>query len=479
MLNRLIPFGQLILGLGWGFSPLETLAQPTVIPQKVAYSKPFCLSRLSRDINRVINQDHLLRSHWGILVQNLETGEILYQLNEDKYFIPASNMKLITSAAALLTLGEDFQIRTSFYAKGVSPKLDRLTVVGRGDPTLKTEDLEQIVQRLKASGVQEIEQLVVNSGYFLKDGINPTWEWDDIKYYYAPTISSLTLNDNMVILRLIPQQIGDSVKIEWSDALAGQEWQVINKTVTAEEGEKNTISLHPQRGTNLLEIRGTLPINEEVDTFWLAVLNPEQYFLAVFKQLLQQEGITVRSDQISRELETEEKEILFINSPKLPELLSKVNQNSDNLYAENLYQIILQESDDESKVLSDIISDSKIMDGSGLSRWNFITPQTLVNLLSSIYKDPNYSTYKDSLTVAGERGTLKNRFVDTPIEGKLWGKTGGLTGVSSLSGYLEVETYSPIVFSIMVNYSDQSSSTLRQEIDQIVLQVSEFGDCIE
>ncbi|MDX1373406.1 MAG: D-alanyl-D-alanine carboxypeptidase, partial [Nitrososphaeraceae archaeon] len=111
-------------------------------------------------IHSVISQDQLLRSHWGIFAQNLETEEILYQLNEDKYFVPASNIKLITSAAALFTLGKDFQIRTSFYATGSSPNLESLTIVGRGDPTLTTEHLQKMVQQLKISGVEQINQLI-------------------------------------------------------------------------------------------------------------------------------------------------------------------------------------------------------------------------------------------------------------------------------------------------------------------------------
>jgi D-alanyl-D-alanine carboxypeptidase/D-alanyl-D-alanine-endopeptidase (penicillin-binding protein 4) len=475
MLNRLIPFGQLILCLGLGVFPLETLAQPAVITQKVAYSKPFCLSQLSREINLVIDQPEFKRSHWGMTIQNLETGEILYQLNEDKYLIPASNIKLITSAAGLLSLGKEFQIRTSFYATGSTPTLDSLTVIGRGDPTLTTDNLSQIVQQLKASGVKQINQLIVNSGYFINHGINPTWEWDDIQYYYAPTLSSLTLNDNMVTLSLKPQEVGKALIIEWSDNIAGKQWTIINKTVTGEAGEKNTISLHFPRGTNLVEIRGTLAIDEDVDSFGLAILNPDQYFLEVFKQLLQQEGITVLNNKISRDLdkiETQGREILLIDSPKLPELLNKINQNSDNLYAENLYQIILKKSLSNNTILQDIIKDNKIIDGSGLSRWNFVTPQTFVNLLTKIYQNPNYPIYKESLAVAGERGTLKNRFVGTAIEGNLWGKTGSLTGVSSLSGYLELEDNSPIVFSIMVNYSNQPSAILRKEIDKIVLSIN-------
>ncbi len=478
MLNRLIPLGQLILLLGWGFSPLETLAQPTSSPAKIAYSKPFCLSRLSHQIDEIIEQPELKRSQWGILIQSLTTGETFYQLNEDKYFIPASNVKLLTSAAALLTLGKEFQIRTSFYATGSSPNLESLTVVGRGDPSLTTEQLKSIVQQLKQSGVRQIDQLIINANYFNTDGINPTWEWDDIHYYYAPTLTSLTLNDNQVTLSLKPQQVGQPLQLEWSDELAGQQWEIINQTVTGKSGKENTITLHPQRGTNLLEIRGTLAVDSEPDTFGLAILNPNQYFLSVLKDLLEQENIIVLRDAISKEIKIQGQEILSIESPKLSELLNKINQNSDNLYAENLRQIVLKESPQYSKILEELTQETKWIDGSGLSRRNLITPHSLVKLLTLISQDPNYQVYKDSLAVAGEIGTLKSRFLDTAILGKLWGKTGTLTGVSSLSGYLELENYSPIVFSIMVNYSDQPSSILRQNIDKMILSVSEFPECI-
>lgn len=479
MLNRLIPFGQLILLLGWGFSPLETLAQTVNSSPTVAYSKPICLSRLSTEIDAVINQPQFKRSQWGILLKNLETGEIFYQLNEDKYFIPASNVKLLTSAVALLTLGKEFQIRTSFYASEIKPKLNRLTVVGRGDPSLTTEALKTQVKRLKELGVKQIDQLVVNSSYFPNEGVNPTWEWDDLPYYYAPFISSLTLNDNQVTLTLKPQELGEALKIEWSDEIAGKQWKIVNKTITGEKGSANTITLHPQRENNVLEVRGTLGIDTEMDTFRLAILNPNQYFLDSLKALLTQEGIEVNQTDISNDSEIKGQEILTINSPKLPELLNKINQDSNNSYAENLHQIILKEVDQTNAVLEDINQDSRLIDGSGLSRWNLVTPETFVNLLTLIYQNPDYPIYKESLAIAGKKGTLKNRFVNTPIQGKLWGKTGSLNGVSSLSGYLELEENSPIVFSIIINYSDQPSPTLRQGIDDIILSLSQFPQCIK
>ncbi len=478
-LRSLVLFSSFLLFLENIACPWQGLANSANSPSSVVQSISACKNQLNAQINYLIEQPNLKRSHWGILIQNLRTDEVIYALNEDKYFIPASNVKLITSAVALLSLKETYRIRTSFWAKGSAPYLDQLRIVGKGDPSLTTEQLKTTVQKLKQFGIKQINQLIIDDSYFNNAGINPTWEWEDIQYEYAPTISSLTLNDNKVDLILKPQQIGQTLTIEWSDEIASKQWQIVNQTKTVPLGEDNNITLHFQRGNNRLEIKGQLTTDAQPNITGLSILDPTVYFLEVFQALLQQEGIRVLQSKITHDSSKEnKKEILSIDYP-LSDFLKKVNQDSDNLYAENLYQIVFKEvsKKDLAKIID--LEEIQLRDGSGLSRYNLIKPLTFVTLLKSIYhrSNSNYLAYKNTLAIAGVNGTLKSRFLNTTIAGKLWGKTGTLTGISALSGYLELDHKNPMTFSIMVNHSPQSSAILRQGIDDIIVSLNDFSQC--
>ena len=183
-----------------------------------------------------------------------------------------------------------------------------------------------------------------------------------------------------------------------------------------------------------------------------------------------------------------EPKIATIVSASLPEMLGKINQESNNLYAETLIQLLNKKIDAEQPVEAVEESLSKLgingddyvlVDGSGLSRHNLVTPQVLVEVLSLMASSNRSQIYQNSLAIAGVKGTLANRFHQTPVRGKLWGKTGTLTGVGTLAGYLTTADGETLVFSIMVNNSERSSQELRQAIDEIVMLFSQLRKCSE
>lgn len=181
-----------------------------------------------------------------------------------------------------------------------------------------------------------------------------------------------------------------------------------------------------------------------------------------------------------------ENELMKIDSEPLTILLAKVNQDSNNLFAEALLRILSNRSEHhtgleivrESLTELGVDPDSYILqDGSGLSRQNLVSPEALVQTLRLMAKTPDAEIYRESLAVAGVSGTLKKRFLDTPIQGNLQGKTGTISGVSALSGYLKIPNYQPLVFSIIVNQSTQPTSALRQAIDELILLLSNLRNC--
>jgi D-alanyl-D-alanine carboxypeptidase/D-alanyl-D-alanine-endopeptidase (penicillin-binding protein 4) len=448
----------------WCFFPLS----PTLA---------LCRQDLAPAIEAIIQRPEWERSHWGVLIQSLSPSPPLYSLNADKFFIPASTTKLLSSAAALLALTPNFRFRTPVYLEGEPPRLQSLHLVGTGDPSLTSRQLEQLAQQLKARGIRQIEQLFLVDSFL--NEINPTWEWEDIFFSYGVNAQALILNENTVTLTLFPQAVGQPLGLLWSDAIAAQQWGIDNQTSTISNPPSQALEIRGILGEPMLIIRGQLSVNSAPDSWELRVINSKKYFLESFKTILNKEGIQVN---LARIINNPKSAIfaetnLFIESKPIAELIKKVNQDSHNLYAESLFRNP-EEIRTHLTKLGVNAAGYKLVDASGLSRHNLLTPTTLVEILRLMQGTPYAEIYKNSLAVAGESGTLQNRFQDTPVKGKLWGKTGTLSGVVALAGYLEGENQENFVFSIMVNNSEQPASKIRSNIDEIILQVFQAKSCV-
>lgn len=476
-------------------SCLSSLLLTILIPKAIlAAEKPqldvprLCRHDLPSAINQIINRPELARSHWGIEIQTLDTERTLYSLNGDKFFTPASSVKLLTSAAGLIELGTDFRIKTPIYSVGEAPNLTSLRLKGQGDPSISTQSLKTIVHQLQDKGIKRIENLIIDDSYFAPPSINPTWEWLDIHSYFGTAVNSTILNQNTVTLTLYPQKIGQPVKFSWSDAIAARQWQVVNQAITGQADIDYAIELDGYLGQPVLQLRGELAVNEPADVWDLAVNEPAQYFLESWRSQLAQGDISVIRGQVINQPDDNplETELISNYSPPLQQLLTTINQSSNNLYAEVLGKILAQELNKTTAI--DAIESSlsnlgikptayKLVDASGLSRQNLITPQTLVNTLRLMSQLPQGKSYRESLAVAGVSGTLKRRFTNSSVSGNLWGKTGTLTGVNALSGYIIEGNNPSIVFSILVNNSDLENKQIRQVIDEIIVITNRLSKC--
>lgn len=460
---------------------------PAIAQQQFEGKQSLCPADLAAKIETIINRPQWQRSQWGILVQTLDSGATLYQLQAEKYFTSASTAKLLTAAAILQKFGGEFRIRTPVYATGTVPNLQTLRIAGRGDPSLTTEKLTELARQLKQQGVHKIATLIVDDSYLKTAPINPTWEWGDIPFYYATPVNSLILNENAVTLKLLPVVLGAPLKVEWSDPIAARQWQVINQAIATIKGTPYSIEIISKFGKPVLDISGKLAIDSAPDTFSLAIPEPSKYFLETLQSLLSEQGIIVgQAIVIEHDFNHKnEREIIFIESDKLAEILKKMNQESNNLYAEAMRNILITESQTtvENEALQKQLSVLEInpksynlVDGSGLSRQNLITPAALVQTLRLIAKTPAAKTYRDSLAVAGVSGTLQKRFQNSAVSGNLQGKTGTLTGVAALAGYLQITNFQPLVFSMIVNQSDVPAADLRKAIDEIVRLLSRLNN---
>lgn len=492
-----------MLSINLGIKPQKATAQIESPATKKTPSRTICPAQLPLTINTVINQPQFNRARWGVLVQKLSQPQTLYSRDAQKYFTPASVTKLLTTAAALQQLGANYRIRTSIYDEGKGT----LRVVGRGDPSLKDEQLAILAKQLGQKGVRRIQQLIADDTHFKGAVIPPSWMWEDLPFYYGAPVNSLILNENAAILRLFPQSVGETLRPKWDKPSEGYGWRVINNTVTVGEGEKKYIAINRDLKGQTLKIQGQLAVNSQPDITAIAVFDPIEHFLRHLRQSLLRERISVartsaQADNL-RDRKIKGREIAAVESAQLSELIKETNTNSNNLFAEALLRTLAvkqplkgnqtQENQTQDyqttvnaglEVLQTALTQMgvdpesyKLDDGSGLSRKNFISPQALVQLLQGVARSQFAKVYFNSLPVAGKTGTLKYRLRNTSAEGIVIAKTGTMSGVVSLAGYVNAPNYEPVVFSIMVNQTEQPIKTVRQAMDRIVVQLSQLRRC--
>ncbi|MEG4573180.1 D-alanyl-D-alanine carboxypeptidase/D-alanyl-D-alanine-endopeptidase [Microcoleus sp. N3A4] len=475
-------------------------------PSAVAAQTPtvagdICPGELGAQVDAIANRPEFSRSRWGILIQPLSSTATLYSRDAQKYFIPASNVKLLTTAAALQKLGADFRIKTSVY----SGENGSLFVAGRGDPSIAEPQLKSLAQQLKQRGISQINQLIGDDSYFQGSAVNPNWEWEDAQAGYGAPINSLIFNQNAIELLLSPQAIGQPLKVTFAEPKLANQWQIQNNSVTVAQNESEFIEVGREFDRPAIRVSGQLKVGAESEPAYVAVVNPANNFLQHFQQVLAAEGIPVKQAFVASASGNFHQELATVESPAMAELVKETNRESNNLYAEVLLRLlgkvtdkmplpqtltgkmpVPQEDTGEIglKELKTALTqlgvnpNSYILaDGSGLSRHNLISPEALVQTLRFMANSPAASIYRQSLPIAGESGTLKNRLNITPNRVILQAKTGTLSGVSALSGYIEVPNYEPLVFSIIVNQSDLSAAKMRSATDEIVLLLNRLRRC--
>lgn len=433
-----------------------------------------CPASLDAAIETVIEAPQWARSQWGIVVAPLGDAPI-YEHNPQTYRVPASNVKLFTTAAALIELGPDYQILTPIYRYGDAPTLTQLHVSGRGDPSLTTPELREFAQRLHSEGIRNIQLLSVDDTP-PHTHRPPTWEQADLNFYYGAAVNRVILNRNAFRVTLLPQGLGQPVQVVSEDLTALGQWQWQNLTTTsADEGAEVQIARHFTQPT--LTLTGGLVLGSST-TWQLAVLDPTAYFLETFRLELNRVGITVGRtlvsdppvDQIPQD---------YFTSPPLAELIQSINQPSDNVGAEVLLQQ-LGSLETATAILTALGVDSegyRWVDGSGLSRHNLLSPAAVVQLLQAMGQHQYADVFRNSLPLGGESGTLANRFRNPAPGAMVYAKTGTMTGISTLSGYLQPSEGEPWVFAVMVNGANLPVQEQRAAIDGVVGAIATWQTC--
>lgn len=438
-----------------------------------------CPAALPARIEQIVARPKWQRASWGIVVRELDSGRTLYEREADRFFLPASTVKLFSTAAALTVLGPEFRWQTVVRRAG-----ETFYLTGTGDPSLTTADLESLAAQLKAQGIRTVPKLAIASTK-LPTALPPTWEWEDVSAAYGVPASPIALDENAVTLTLLPGLPGAPPRLQWSNAIAARQWEPIVSTVTTSPvGLPYAVTLSPNLGRAGLQLRGTLAADNGPDRWDLAIPDPARYAVETFARVLQSQDISVGEIVPGIVAPPVGQPLARVTSPPLAELLAAANQESVNLYAETFLQEIAASERPGLEVLEATLTALGVdpdgydfTDGSGLSRHNLLAPAAIAQLLEAFTSSPDWLTYRASLAVAGESGTLKQRFVGTPVAGRFYGKTGTLSGVTTLAGYLEPSQYGTLLVSIMLDRSAQKQSANRAAVDEIVLSLAALEPC--
>jgi serine-type D-Ala-D-Ala carboxypeptidase/endopeptidase (penicillin-binding protein 4) len=428
------------------------------------------------------------KGEWGLLIADAQTGETFYEQNADKLFIPASNLKLFTTALALAKLGPDFRFHTTLETRtplsndGVLS--GDLVLVGRGDPNLSNrkfpyelkeefdgppeKTLVELADALGTKGVKQISGDVVgDDSYFPRETYPNGWEIDDMVWEYGAAISAIVLDDNTVTLMLTPgEQAGAPVQAAVNPATP--DFTVENDVLTSAPDVKSDLTLTRDPGSHLVVVKGTLPARSTSRKLVLAIEDPAQHAAATLKRLLEERGITVVGTAKARHdsVRAQDDPIVLAEHVSVPlgDSVKLVNKISQNLHAEMLLRTAARQSglwntpDDLMKtpadfyVMAGIVAGDVIQtDGSGLSRHDLVTPRAIVSLLTYAQKQPWFEVYYGSLPVAGVDGTLEDRMKNTLAAGRIHAKTGSVEHVRTLSGFAETPGGRRLIFSFLSN----------------------------
>ena len=469
----------------------------------VAPLKPSsAIVELRSAIDTLLRDPLLSRGSWGVLVKSLKDDETLYEVNAGKLMMPASCMKIVTLAAAAEKLGWNYTYETRVLTAGTIADgvlAGDLIVVGSGDPSLVAADgmadrvFGDWAQRLKQRGVRVVSGRVIgDDNGFEKETLGFGWMWDDLPTDDSAGVGALQYNESAVRVAVAPgPAAGDAAAVSIVPADSGL--GIASSVTTGAAGAQTSISTRRLPGSMKLELGGTIAVGAGPSTLTVSVDNPTQFFVTALRSALIANGIDVRGPAVDiddvRDLPAGARTpVVSYRSAPLSELAVRLMKVSQNQYAETLLKSVSAAPGVVPTAAGGwlaaqaiferwgIASGSLIQrDGSGLTRYDFVTPEALVAILTHVDRDPQLrGPFEASLPIAGRDGTLANRMKGTPAEGNARAKTGSMTAVRGLSGYVTSADGEPLVFSILANNFDTPAATITRTEDAIVVRLAQF-----
>lgn len=440
-------------------------------------------------LNKLLQKEEYINASVGINVIDIESGEEVYSLNPNQLLIPASTMKLVTTATALEVLGNEYRFKTKVGYKGSIDKngtlKGNLVLIGGADPALGSEyfqghymDFLKIwAENVKNTGIRKVEgNLVMDASIFDSEKIPDTWIWGDIGNYYGVGPSAFTIHDNLFRITFSsPKKVGRFTKV--IGIYPKIDGMFMDNHVKSADNNSDNAYVYGGPLDKKRVIRGTIPRNRKAFTIKAAIHQPEEILANEFLQALTNEGIFVQGDIVYSKEKVKNFEPAFVQeSPTLEAIAEVLNHESNNLFAEHfLRQVAVDKTgmgsrSEAIKLVKEFWERHSIdtgffmEDGSGLSHFNAVSPLFFTQLLKVM---KNNTGFVNSLPQAGE-GTLK-RFDKNIFPGNtLEAKSGSMTRVRCYSGYLKTNSGKTLAFSFMFNHFSGSHSLLIKEVEGLL-----------
>lgn len=451
--------------------------------------------QLVPSIETILKREVFAPAIVAIDIRDLDTGRVLFGKNAATNVKPASTMKLFTTAAILDAEGQlPATPATTAETAGRLDSFGRILgdvyLVGRGDPNLserfewrsEKSPFDQLAKDIRDAGITRIEgRLIGYDGLFTDETIPDGWTADDLVWSYGAEVSALSAFDNSLELRIEPgEREGDPGRLIVQPAT--EFMRIESRVVTAAEGTKAKVSLTRPLGSRHVVIEGSVPRLGEAWTGAVAAPEATLFSTTLFAEALTRHGVTVSGGVVaSREpLPGALRSLASVRGPAVAEQIRVVNKESQNLHAETLLRRLGLAAFKDASVESSLkareaflkglgvrVADTAMYDGSGLSRADLVTARAEVDLLVAMARHPLAKAFRDSLPIAGVDGTLKKRMVGTKAQGRVFAKTGSLSHVNALAGYVDAISGRRFAFSIVVNHHTRPSKEVTAAMDEI------------
>jgi D-alanyl-D-alanine carboxypeptidase/D-alanyl-D-alanine-endopeptidase (penicillin-binding protein 4) len=456
------------------------------------------IRQLSQDIAAVTTLPGVQRAAWGIVVRSLDRSETLFELNPRVLLVPASTAKLVSLASAVDAVGWEHRFETIVRATGpvVGGVLSGdLVVVGSGDPSIAGRggtDLSIWIDALKAQGLRRIDGRVIGDDDAVEEPRPQlAWAWDDLGYTTGALFGALNLAENRMTVTVTPGPFPyapTSLGVEPHAAYR----PLANRTVTGAAESPLLIWPEQRPGETFLTIAGSVPAGAEPARLPVSAGNPTLWFASVLRNELLRSGIEVTGEAFDIDdampAPSQSGPVLYAHhSATLADIAQPLMKDSINLYGEAVLRLnaprgSLPTNDAALAALRTrmtawgVPADSwQIIDGSGLSRRNAIAAEALVTVLERMYDPSGASPWMTALPVAGRDGTLAGRMSATPAEGNLRAKTGTMSNVRGLAGYVRSRDGETLAFAILSDNFEGSGAVATAAVDRIAVRLAAFS----
>jgi serine-type D-Ala-D-Ala carboxypeptidase/endopeptidase (penicillin-binding protein 4) len=474
---------------------------PSVAPPVTAVDPA---QQLQAELNAIFGAATVDHTQWGATFFSVRQNRTIYSLNGSRFLVPASNQKILITAAAAERLGWDFRFTTRLLGTApISPDgtLDGdLIVTGNGDPTINTRDAERWrvfdtwAARLKAKGLKSITgRLVGDDNAFAEPGWGVGWAWDNLQYGYGAPPTALQFNENQVEL-LIGPGMSEGAHAIIALTPAGSGLVIRNRVSTAPPGTATSIDIDRVPGTPSLTVRGQIAVDATPTSTFASVHDPTRFYLNALRSALERYGITIGlgvidGDELPNPVATDGNatELLVDRSPPLVEIIDIALKWSRNIYAETMLLTMAEPGVPATgaRGLRSVATTLQAWgvapesylprDGSGLSRYDYVSADTLAQVLRHLLTDTRHNApFQSCLPVAGVSGTIAGRMKGTPAEGRVRAKSGTLSNVRALSGYLMTLDGDTVVFSMLANNFRVSAAEIDDMMDRAINLVVAF-----